>query len=433
MIWSEYEKLNRKQYEELQLERLKRTVERVYENVPFYRKKFDEIGVKPHHIKTLKDIRLLPFTTKDDLRENYPYGLFTVPLSKIVRIHASSGTTGKPTVVGYTKHDMEVWTEVVARIVTAAGVREDDIAQIAFGYGLFTGAFGLHQGLERVGATVIPISSGNTEKQLMVMQDFGATVLVCTPSYALYMDEVASELGIDKSKIKLRLGLFGAEASTVEMRREIEKKWGLFATENYGLSEIIGPGVSGECEYREGLHINEDHFYPEIINPDTGEVLEEGETGELVLTTITKEGMPLIRYRTRDITSLIYEPCKCGRTNVRMTSVKGRTDDMLIIRGVNVFPSQIESVLMGIEGIGPHYQLVVKKKGYLDDLEVHVELVDGKLLERYAELEKLENKIKHRIFTVLGLNVKVKLVEPKTLERTTGKAKRVIDLRNKTN
>ncbi len=433
MIWSEYEKLNRKQYEELQLERLKRTVERVYENVPFYRKKFDEIGVKPHHIKTLKDIRLLPFTTKDDLRENYPYGLFTVPLSKIVRIHASSGTTGKPTVVGYTKHDIEVWTEVVARIVTAAGVRENDIAQIAFGYGLFTGAFGLHQGLERVGATVIPISSGNTENQLMVMQDFGATVLVCTPSYALYMDEVANELGIDKSKIKLRLGLFGAEASTVEMRREIEKNWGLFATENYGLSEIIGPGVSGECEYREGLHINEDHFYPEIINPDTGEVLEEGETGELVLTTITKEGMPLIRYRTRDITSLIYEPCKCGRTNVRMTSVKGRTDDMLIIRGVNVFPSQIESVLMGIEGIGPHYQLVVTKKGYLDDLEVHVELVDGKLLERYAELEKLENKIKHRIFTVLGLNVKVKLVEPKTLERTTGKAKRVIDLRNKTN
>ncbi|ACM60605.1 phenylacetate-CoA ligase [Caldicellulosiruptor bescii] len=433
MIWSEYEKLNRKQYEELQLERLKRTVERVYENVPFYRKKFDEIGVKPHHIKNLKDIRLLPFTTKDDLRENYPYGLFTVPLSKIVRIHASSGTTGKPTVVGYTKHDMEVWTEVVARIVTAAGVREHDIAQIAFGYGLFTGAFGLHQGLERVGATVIPISSGNTEKQLMVMQDFGATVLVCTPSYALYIDEVANELGIDKSRIKLRLGLFGAEASTVEMRREIEKKWGLFATENYGLSEIIGPGVSGECEYREGLHINEDHFYPEIINPDTGEVLEEGETGELVLTTITKEGMPLIRYRTRDITSLIYEPCKCGRTNVRMTSVKGRTDDMLIIRGVNVFPSQIESVLMGIEGIGPHYQLVVTKKGYLDDLEVHVELVDGKLLERYAELEKLENKIKHRIFTVLGLNVKVKLVEPKTLERTTGKAKRVIDLRNKTN
>ncbi|BCS81051.1 phenylacetate--CoA ligase family protein [Anaerocellum diazotrophicum] len=433
MIWSEYEKLNRKQYEELQLERLKRTVERVYENVPFYRKKFDEIGVKPHHIKTLKDIRILPFTTKDDLRENYPYGLFTVPLSKIVRIHASSGTTGKPTVVGYTKHDIEVWTEVVARIVTAAGVRENDIAQIAFGYGLFTGAFGLHQGLERVGATVIPISSGNTEKQLMVMQDFGATVLVCTPSYALYMDEVANELGIDKSKIKLRLGLFGAEASTVEMRREIEKNWGLFATENYGLSEIIGPGVSGECEYREGLHINEDHFYPEIINPDTGEVLEEGETGELVLTTITKEGMPLIRYRTRDITSLIYEPCKCGRTNVRMTSVKGRTDDMLIIRGVNVFPSQIESVLMGIEGIGPHYQLVVTKKGYLDDLEVHVELVDGKLLERYAELEKLENKIKHRIFTVLGLNVKVKLVEPKTLERTTGKAKRVIDLRNKTN
>lgn len=430
MIWSEYEKLSRRQYQEIQLENLKRTVERVYENVPFYRKRFDEIGLKPSHIKTLKDIQLLPFTTKDDLRENYPYGLFTVPLSKIVRLHASSGTTGKPTVVGYTRHDMEIWTEVVARMVTAAGVREYDIVQISFGYGLFTGAFGLHQGLERVGATVIPISSGNTEKQIMVMQDFGASVLVCTPSYALYMDEVASELGIDRKKIKLRLGLFGGEGSTVEMRREIERRWGLFATENYGLSEIIGPGVSGECEYREGLHINEDHFYPEIIDPDTGEVLDEGEIGELVLTTITKEGMPLIRYRTRDITSLIYEPCKCGRTNVRMTAVKGRTDDMLIIRGVNVFPSQIESALMGIEGIGPHYQLVLTRKGYLDDLEVHVELVDGRLLERYSELERLEERITRKIYTVLGLNVKVKLVEPKTLERTTGKAKRVIDLRN---
>lgn len=430
MIWSEYEKLSRRQYQEIQLENLKRTVERVYENVPFYRKRFDEISLKPSHIKTLKDIQLLPFTTKDDLRKNYPYGLFTVPLSKIVRLHASSGTTGKPTVVGYTRHDMEIWTEVVARMVTAAGVREYDIVQISFGYGLFTGAFGLHQGLERVGATVIPISSGNTEKQIMVMQDFGASVLVCTPSYALYMDEVASELGIDRRKIKLRLGLFGGEGSTVEMRREIERRWGLFATENYGLSEIIGPGVSGECEYREGLHINEDHFYPEIIDPDTGEVLDEGEIGELVLTTITKEGMPLIRYRTRDITSLIYEPCKCGRINVRMTAVKGRTDDMLIIRGVNVFPSQIESALMGIEGIGPHYQLVLTRKGYLDDLEVHVELVDGRLLERYSELERLEERITRKIYTVLGLNVKVKLVEPKTLERTTGKAKRVIDLRN---
>lgn len=431
MIWSEYEKLNRKQYEEIQLERLKKTVERIYENVHFYRKKFDEIGLKPNHISSLKDISKLPFTTKDDLRENYPYGLFTVPMSKIVRIHASSGTTGKPTVVGYTKHDMEVWIDAVARIVVAAGVREHDIAQISFGYGLFTGAFGLHYGLERVGATVIPISSGNTEKQLMVMQDFGTTVLIGTPSYALYMDEIANEINIDKSKINLRLGLFGGEGSTVEMRREIEKKWGLFATENYGLSEIIGPGVSGECEYREGLHINEDYFYPEIINPDTGEVLPEGEVGELVLTTITKEGMPLIRYRTRDITSLIYEPCKCGRTNVRMTAVKGRTDDMLIIRGVNVFPSQIESVLMGIDGIGPHYQIIVDKKGFLDDIEVHVELVDGSLLEKYSELEKLENKVKHRIFTVLGLNIRVKLVEPKSIERTTGKAKRVIDLRKK--
>lgn len=430
MIWSEYEKLSRREYKDLQLENLKRTVERVYENVPFYRKKFDEIGLKPHHIKTLEDIRHIPFTTKDDLRNNYPYGLFAVPLTRIVRLHASSGTTGKPTVVGYTKRDMEIWAEVVARMVTEAGVREYDIAQIAFGYGLFTGAFGLHQGLEKVGATVIPVSSGNTEKQIMIMQDFGVTVLVCTPSYALYMDEVASELNVDRDKIKLRIGLFGAEGSTAEMRREIEKKWGLFATENYGLSEIIGPGISGECEYRDGLHINEDHFYPEIIDPDRGEILEEGEEGELVLTSITKEGMPLLRYRTHDITSLIYEPCRCGRTNVRMTAVKGRTDDMLIIRGVNVFPSQIESALIGIEGIGPHYQLVITRNGYLDDLEVHVELVDGKLLERYSELEKLEEKIKHRIYTFLGLNVKVKLVEPKTLERTTGKAKRVIDLRH---
>jgi phenylacetate-CoA ligase len=425
----EKECISREELKKLQLERLKKTVKRAYENVPFYKKKLDERGIHPDEIISLDMLNELPFTTKEDMRNNYPYGLFAEPIKNIVRLHGSSGTTGKPTVVGYTKNDLEVWSEIVARVIVEAGGTSEDVAQISFGYGLFTGAFGLHYGMEKVGATVIPFSSGNTEKQLMLMKDFGATILVSTPSYALYMSEVAQEMGIKKDEIKLRLGLFGGEGTTDEMRNELEKRWGISATENYGLSEIIGPGVSGECIYKDGMHIAEDHFIPEIIDPDTGEVLEWGERGELVLTTLTKEGCPVIRYRTKDITSLNDEPCKCGRTLARMTKVRGRTDDMLIIKGVNVFPSQIESVLVGMKQIGPHYQIVVKKKGFIDELEVLVELIDGSMLERFSELENLERTIKRKLYTALGIDAKVRLVEPKTIERTTGKSKRVIDLR----
>lgn len=429
MFFSEIEALEREKLKELQLERLKKIVKYAYNNVPFYRKLFDEKGLKPEDIKTLKDIREIPFTTKDDLREAYPYGMFAVPLKKVVRIHASSGTTGKPTVVGYTKKDIETWAELVARIAFMAGVREEDVAQIAFSYGLFTGAFGLHYGLEKIGATVVPISSGNTERQIMIMKDFGSTVLVSTPSYALYMAEVAEEIGVKKGDLRLRLGLFGAEGATLEMKKEIERRFGIMATENYGLSEIIGPGVSGECHVRDGLHIAEDHFLVEIINPDTGETLDFGEKGELVITTLTKEAMPLLRYRTRDITSLNPEPCRCGRTLMRMSPVQGRTDDMLIIRGVNVYPSQIESVLMGIKGIGPHYEIVVTKKGYLDELTVNVELADTDMLEKHQLLEKLKEEVRLKLKSVLQIDVNVRLVEPKSLARFEGKAKRVKDLR----
>ncbi len=431
MIWNtQVECMSRNSMKELQLEHLKNIVRVAYENVPMYKRKFDEIGLRPEHIQTLKDIEKIPFTTKNDLRDNYPYGLFAVPLKKIVRLHASSGTTGKPIVVGYTKNDMENWSENIARLVIAAGGREEDIAQVVFGYGLFTGGFGLHQGLEKVGITVVPSSSGHSERQLMLMQDFGTTILVGTPSYALYLAEIADEMGLDKSKLKLKLGLFGGEGHTPEMRAEIERRWGIKATENYGLSEIQGPGVAGECYCQCGMHINEDHFYPEIINSETGEALEYGNKGELILTTLTKEGIPMLRYRTKDITILNPEKCECGRTSVRMNKVLGRTDDMLIIRGVNVFPSQIESVLVGMEGIGPHYQIIVTKNGYMDAIEVHVELIDGKLLEKFSELEKLEKKIRHELKVVLQIDAKVKLVEPKSIERTTGKAKRVIDMRN---
>lgn len=431
MIWNkEAECMNRKDMEALQLQRLKEVVKRAYENVPFYRKRFDDIGLKPEHITTLKDIEKIPFTTKDDLRDNYPYGLFAVPMKKIVRIHASSGTTGKPIVVGYTKNDLENWSENVARVITAAGGNEDDIAQVVFGYGLFTGGFGLHYGLEKVGISVVPSSSGNSERQVMLMRDFGSTIIVGTPSYALHLSEIAEEMGVTKGKHKLRLGLFGGEGHTPEMRMELEKRWGILATENYGLSEVMGPGVSGECVYQCGMHINEDHVYPEIIDPDTGKTLGYGEKGELVLTTLTKEGIPMLRYRTKDITLLNPEPCKCGRTNTRMNKVLGRTDDMLIIRGVNVFPSQIESVLVGMEHIGPHYQIIVRKKGFMDEIEVLVELVDGRVLEKFSELEKIEKKIRHKLKTVLQIDAKVKLVEPKSIERSIGKAKRVIDLRN---
>ncbi len=431
MIWNtQVECMTRNSMKEIQLERLKNIVKVAYENVPMYKRKFDEIGLKPEHIQTLKDIEKIPFTTKNDLRDNYPYGLFAVPLKKIVRLHASSGTTGKPIVVGYTKNDMDNWSENIARLVVAAGGSEDDIAQVVFGYGLFTGGFGLHQGLEKVGITVVPSSSGHSERQLMLMQDFGTTILVGTPSYALYLAETADEIGLDKSKLKLKLGLFGGEGHTPEMRAEIERRWGIKATENYGLSEVQGPGVAGECYCQCGMHVNEDHFYPEIINSETGEALEYGNKGELVLTTLTKEGIPMLRYRTKDITILNPEKCECGRTTVRMNKVLGRTDDMLIIRGVNVFPSQIESVLVGMEGIGPHYQIIVTKNGYMDAIEVHVELIDGKLLEKFSELEKLEKKIRHELKVVLQIDAKVKLVEPKSIERTTGKAKRVIDMRN---
>jgi len=431
MIWNrDAEVSNRKDMEAMQLENLKTVVKRAYENVPFYRKKFDEIGLKPEHIVTLKDIEKIPFTTKLDLRDNYPYSLFAVPMKQIVRVHASSGTTGKPIVVGYTRKDLENWSECVARLIVAAGGSDEDIAQVVFGYGLFTGGFGLHYGLEKVGISVIPVSSGNSERQIMLLQDFGATIIVGTPSYVLHLSEVAEEMGVTKDKHKLRLGLFGGEGHTPEMRAEIEKRWGILATENYGLSEIVGPGVSGECVHQCGMHINEDHFYPEIINPETGETLEYGERGELVITTLTKEGIPMLRYRTKDITVLNPEPCKCGRTSTRMNKILGRTDDMLIIRGVNVFPSQIESVLVGMEHIGPHYQIIVTKKGYMDAIEVLVELIDGSLLEKFSELEKLENKIRHKIKTTLQIDAKIRLVEPKTIERSLGKAKRVIDLRN---
>lgn len=429
-IWSKEETLDREEYEKLQLERLKKTVERVYGNVPYYKEKLKEAGVEPGDIKTLSDVQNIPFTVKDDFRKNYPFGLFSSPKKDIVRFHASSGTTGKPTVVGYTRKDMETWTELIARLVTMAGVTDEDTAQISFGYGLFTGAFGLHQGLENVGASVIPMSSGNTQKQIMIMKDFGTTALISTPSYALHMAEIALEMGIDPKKdLMLKWGLFGGEGSTESMRNEINERWGLFATENYGMSELIGPGVSGECLALKGMHISEDHFLPEIIDPKTGKVLREGEVGELVITTITKEALPILRYRTKDITSLHYEKCDCGRTTVRMSKIQGRSDDMLILGGVNVFPSQIEDVLLRIEGIGPHYQIKVFKKGYLDKIEVDVELVDANLLESFASLENLNQKIRHQLKTVLGIEAKVNLVEPRSLARFEGKAKRVIDMR----
>lgn len=431
MIWNkEIECCSRKEMEKLQLERLQNIVKVAYESVPFHRRRFDAIGLKPEHIQTLKDIEKIPFTTKDDLRDNYPYGLFAVPMKKIVRLHASSGTTGKPIVVGYTKKDLDSWSESMARLIIAAGGSDEDIAQIVFGYGLFTGGFGLHYALEKVGATVVPASSGNSERQLMLMQDFGVTIMVGTPSYALYLSEIAEEMGVKKSDLKLRLGLFGGEGHTAEMRNQIENRWGILATENYGLSEIVGPGVSGECNHQKGMHINEDHFYPEIIESETGRTLNMGEKGELVLTTLTKEGIPMLRYRTKDITILNSDVCSCGRSSIRMNKVLGRTDDMLIIRGVNVFPSQIESVLVGMEHIGPHYQIIVRKNGYMDEIEVLVELIDGRMLESFKDLENLEKTVRHKIRSVLQIDAKVKLVEPKSIERFVGKAKRVIDLRN---
>jgi len=430
MIFNEKaEKMGREEKRALQLERLQYIVKYCYDNIKFYKDKFDAIGLKPEDIKTLEDITKIPFTIKSDLRDNYPFGLLAKPLDDMVRVHASTGTSGKPTVVVYTENDLEMWTECVARIVAAAGGQKSDIVNISFGYGLFTGALGLHQGFEKIGATVVPVSSGNTERQIMLMKDLGTTALVATPSYALYIAETMEQMGYKKEDFKLRIGLFGSEASTEEMMQSIMDKLGVFATDNYGLSEIIGPGVSGECEFKCGLHINDDHFYPEIINKETLDPIKDGEYGELVLTTITKEGMPLLRYRTKDITKLIEEPCKCGRTTVRMAKVIGRSDDMLIIRGVNVFPSQIEGVLLQIPEVASHYEIIVKRENYMDILEVLVEVADESLLTDFNNLEKLIKRIKHELKRELLLDAVVKLVEPKSLKRFMGKAQRVTDLR----
>ncbi len=423
------ETMPRKELDALQLERLKWVVDYCYRNVPFYHKRLDECGVTADKIKQLSDVEYIPFTTKEDIRDNYPFGLFAQPMKNIARIHASSGTTGKPTVVGYTKNDLNTWSDLVARLCVAVGVTDEDVVQISFGYGLFTGALGLHYGLEKIGAAVIPISSGNTEKQVMILKDFGTTALVSTPSYALYMSEVAREKGV-LDDLKLRLGLFGSEGCTPEMRDQVEKSFHVFATDNYGMSELMGPGVSGECIYREGMHISEDHFLPELIDSATGQVLPRGETGELVITTLTKEGFPLLRYRTKDLTRLNYEPCKCGRTFVRMDKIKGRSDDMMKIRGVNVFPTQIESVLVTLPHIGPHYQLILRREGYMDTLEVRVELTDGSLLDEYKKLSEIQKDVRAHLKTVLGIETKVTLCEPKSIERFQGKAKRIIDLRN---
>jgi len=429
MIWNQAEQLPAREMARVQLERLQRVIRHAYDHVPFYRERLAADGLEPESFRSLKDLERVPFTVKTDLRDHYPFGLFAVPQQQIVRYHSSSGTTGKPIVVGYTRADMENWVDCCARVAAAAGVTSDDTCQISFGYGMFTGGFGMHAGIERIGAGVVPISSGNSERQLMFMQDFGTTVLVATPSYVLHLTEVMKSLGIDSKDLKLRVGLFGGEGHTPEMRKLIEERLGIIDTQNYGLTEVMGPGVSYECLENCGMHINEDHFYPEIINPNTGEVLPEGEEGELVLTTLTKEGIPMLRYRTKDITRLTREPCRCGRTNVRMDLVRGRTDDMMIIRGVNVFPSQIEAVLMTIQGIGPHYQIIVTTEQFMDRLEVQVELIDGQRLERYGQLQQLIGEIRQKIRTVLQIDVKVTLLNPQTLERTAGKAKRVVDLR----
>ena len=414
---------------QIQSERLRETVERVYFNVPYYRNKMQEAGLGPESIHSIEDLSRLPFTTKVDLRDNYPFSLFAVPMSEIVRIHASSGTTGKPTVVGYTRNDISTWSEVMARTLTSAGANRHDFIQIAYGYGLFTGGLGLHYGGEKIGASVIPISGGNTTRQIQLMHDFGSTVLACTPSYALFLAEAISESGIRREELKLKVGVFGAEPWTENMRREIEDKLKIKALDIYGLSEVIGPGVASECMAQEGLHINEDHFYPEIIDPITLQVLSPGITGELVFTTITKEGLPLIRYRTRDLTSLNYEKCKCGRTLVRMNKCLGRSDDMLIIRGVNLFPSQVETVLLEMSGITPHYLLIVDRVNNLDTLELKVEVEEAFFMDKISQLEALRQKLQNNLENSIGLSIKVTFVEPKGIVRSEGKAVRVVDKR----
>jgi phenylacetate-CoA ligase len=431
MIWNEeFETLPREALEALQLKRLQHQIERVYAAVPYYRGKMEEAGVKPADLKSLKDLSRLPFTTKEDLRINYPFGLFAVPFDQVVRIHASSGTTGKPTVVGYTKHDIDSWAELMARTLSAGGAHKGDVVHNAYGYGLFTGGLGAHYGAERLGAAVIPISGGNSKRQIMIMQDFGSTVLMCTPSYALNLADVMKEMNVAPSSLKLRVGLFGAEPWSENMREEIQKRLKLKAIDIFGLSEVMGPGVASECiEEQHGLHVFEDYFIPEIVDPKTMKPMPAGEHGELVFTTLTKEAFPVIRYRTKDISRLIVEPCSCGRTFYRMERITGRTDDMLIIRGVNVFPSQIEHVLMSVEGVEPHYQLIVDREGSLDVVEVQVEVSENIFSDEVKVLEKLGKRIEREIKDLLGISCKVKLVEPKTIQRSEGKAKRVIDNR----
>lgn len=430
-IWDPlHECLAREDLERLQLERLRSTLERVAK-VPCYQEKFRQAGITAGDVHCLDDLSKLPFTTKDDLRQNYPYGMFAVPMRDVVRIHSSSGTTGKPTVVGYSRKDLNDWSGLVARFMTAAGVLPDDIVHIAFGYGLFTGAFGLHYGAELIGSAVIPMSGGNTERQIMILKDYQATALVCTPSYALTLADRIEKMGHDaRTYLSLKVGLFGGEPWSEELRREIESRLNIVATDNYGLSEIVGPGVAGECLCKKGMHIFEDHFLPEIINPDTGEVLPHGEKGELVLTNIVQEAIPLIRYRTRDITRLIYDPCACGRTMVRMEKTMGRSDDMLIIKGVNVFPTQIEEVLFQVEGCEPHYQLIVDRQGTLDTLEVQVEVNENIFFDEMKKQRAFVEMLEKRLATNIGLHAKVKLVEPSAMPRHEGKANRIIDRRN---
>ncbi len=426
----EKECMPREQLKKLQLRRLQETVYRAYAFVPAYKEKMDQAGVKPEDIKNVEDINRLPFTTKQDLRDNYPFGLFAVPMSDVLRIHSSSGTTGKPTVVGYTSKDIDTWAELMARAMYCAGASKHSVVQVSYGYGLFTGGLGAHYGAEKIGASVIPTSGGNTSRQVMLMQDFQTTELMCTPSYALFMYEVMQEMAISPADLKLKAGIFGAEPWSENMRREIENKLEIDAYDIYGLSEIMGPGVAVECNKKAGLHIGEDHFIPEIIDPESCAVLPEGEAGELVLTTITKEALPIIRYRTRDLTMLNTERCECGRTHARMAKILGRSDDMVIIRGVNVFPSMVESVLLNIPGVEPHYLLVADRKGNLDELEVHVEVSEQVFSDEVRKMESLGMLISKELESALGIAARVRLVEYKTIERSEGKAKRVIDKRN---
>lgn len=430
MIWNEtMECMSRQDLHKLQSIRLKKVIERVYHNCEPYRKRMQETGITPADIETIDDIVKLPFTSKKDLRDYYPFDLLTVPMSEIVRLHASSGTTGKPVVVGYTRNDLNVWGEVGARCFTAYGLGKQDVVQVSYGYGLFTGGLGAHAAVETIGGTVIPMSSGNTEKQIMLMHDFGAVGLACTPSYALYLADAMKDSGIPREEFKLKVGAFGAEPWTEAMRKELEEKLGIKAYDIYGLTEIIGPGVGHECKFQNGTHLCEDHFFPEIIHPETGESLPPGQVGELVFTTLTKEGMPLIRFRTRDLTYLNYEKCSCGRTSVRMGRILGRSDDMLIIRGVNVFPSQVESVICELPELEPHYMLIVERKDNLDSLEIQVEMKENFYFDEVNRMLELRKKIHHRMQSVLGIAPEIKLVEPRSLERSQGKAKRVIDKR----